>query len=237
MANKHKTYFSWSTGKDAALALYHLLQDPRFDIQQLLTTVNVYHDRVSMHGLRRSLLEQQVAEIGIPLYPLALPESPSMDIYNQLMHQTLTQFQAAGFTHSAYGDIFLEDLKAYRDQQMQPFGITGVYPIWQRDSRELIEEFIDLGFKAVVICANAQLLDESFVGREIDAQFLKDLPANVDPCGENGEFHTFCFEGPIFKHPITFEKGEKIYRSYPAPNETEAELGFWFIDLIPTASN
>lgn len=187
-----------------------------------------------MHGLRRSLLQQQAQSIGLPLRMVEMPQQATMDEYNRVMSQAMSKLTEEGYTHCAFGDIFLEDLRAYREKELQAFDIVPQFPLWKCNTRELIEEFLSLGFRAVVLCANAQLLDESFVGREIDERFLDDLPASVDPCGENGEFHTFCFDGPIFSHPIEFSQGEKVLRTYPSPSGKEGEsVGFWFLDLLP----
>lgn len=234
---KLKTYFNWSSGKDAALAYYHLKNNNRYQIDRLLTTINGYHNRVSMHGLRRKLLEKQAQELELPLHTIELPEEPSMDVYNQIMEQSVGLIKAEGYSHAAFGDIFLEDLRSYRERQLKKFDICCCFPLWKRNTKELIEEFLSLGFKAIVICVKGELLDASFVGRELDADFVKDLPANVDPCGENGEFHTFCYDGPIFKKPVDFSVGEKIFRSYKNPDgesdDVPADMGFWFCDLIP----
>lgn len=233
---KHKTYFNWSSGKDASFALYHLLQDGHYAIEKLITTVNEHHDRVSMHGLRRELLIQQAEAIGIPLQMIDLPEEPDMETYNSILEKTVQSLKSEGYTHCGFGDIFLADLRAYREEQLAKQGIQAVFPLWKKDTKELLQAFLSLGFKTITVCVNGQLLDESFVGRVIDQDFINQLPENVDPCGENGEFHTFCFDGPIFKKPIQFEVGEKIYRTYSAKTheDTEAqEFGFWFCDLIP----
>jgi uncharacterized protein (TIGR00290 family) len=243
---KEKIYFNWSTGKDAALALYYLLQDKNYSVEHLLTSINKQHNRVSMHGLRRSLLEAQIEALSIPFSTIELPEEPSMNEYELLMRQSVSSLKQQQFNHAAFGDIFLKDLRAYREQQLANFDIKAVFPLWERDTRQLLTEFIELGFKAIVVCINAQLLDTSFAGRIIDENFIRDLPSNVDPCGENGEFHTFCFDGPIFKYPIHFEVGEKVYRSYKAPtnnsetNSTDVqqdEIGFWFCDLFKGDTN
>lgn len=231
-----KTYFNWSTGKDSALALYYLQQNRNLQIDHLLTTINSHHDRVSMHGLRRELLLKQVASLNIPFSTVELPEQPSMDEYNKLMADTVDKLKRDGYTDCGFGDIFLEDLRAYREKQLE--GIKCHFPIWKKDTTELFEEFIDLGFKAITIALNSQLLDESFIGRELDRSFLNDLPDNVDPCGEYGEFHTFCYDGPIFDTPIDFQIGEKIYREYPSPkkdeqHDTDKRVGYWFCDLLP----
>ena len=235
-----KTYFNWSSGKDSALALHYLLQDRNYSIEHLLTAVNAFHDRVSMHGLRRKLLELQIASLGIPHSTIELPEQPSMKEYESMMKQAVSQLHKKGFNYAAFGDIFLEDLKKYREQQLAIMDIRAVFPLWKRDTRQLLEEFIELGFKAIIICINADILDVSFAGRIIDKEFINDLPSGVDPCGENGEFHTFCFDGPIFNKAIPFEIGEKVYREYNAPDNDNSssdiakkKMGFWFCDLLP----
>lgn len=233
-----KTYFNWSTGKDSALALYYLLQDKNYDIAHLLTSVNKHHNRVSMHGLRRKLLQQQVEALDIAYSTIELPEEPSMTEYETIMRETVSGLQQQGFECAAFGDIFLEDLKKYREQQLARLNIKTVFPLWKKDTRQLLTTFIELGFKAILVCINADLLDPSFAGRIIDEQFIKDLPPGVDPCGEHGEFHTFCFDGPIFKRPVSFEVGEKVYREYNAPaSNTDTpgqpqKIGFWFCDLM-----
>ncbi|MGO3182664.1 MAG: diphthine--ammonia ligase [Aequorivita sp.] len=227
---KQKTYFNWSTGKDSALALHYLLQDEKYAVDYLLTSVNAHYQRVSMHGLPVELLQQQFDAIGIPNGTIQLPEQPTNVEYETLMGEKVQQLKADGFGYSAFGDILLEDLKKYREQQLEPLGIKTVFPLWQRNTAALMEEFIGLGFKTIVVCVNASLLDSSFAGRIIDKEFLKDLPAGVDPCGENGEFHTFCFDAPYFKNPIDFKIGETVYREY---THGESKNGFWFCDLLP----
>ena len=233
-----KTFFNWSSGKDAALALYHLQQDARYEVRQLVTTINSHFDRISMHGLRRELLKQQAQSIGIPLSCIELPREPSMEEYEGIMRQNLQQLHNEGFTTAAFGDIFLEDLRAYREDQLRKLGFRACFPIWKRNTTELIREFLDLGFKAVLVSIDAQLLEPSFAGRDIDRNFIRDLPPGVDPCGENGEFHAFCYDGPIFDKPVRFSLGEKVYKEYIAPNrdkqqEDEQTIGFWFRDLLP----
>lgn len=235
---KIKLFFNWSTGKDSALSLYHLLKNPDYSVDHLLTTVNSHYDRVSMHGLRRELFEQQVQSIGIPSSTVELPEQPDMDTYEKIMGEEIVKLKSKGFTHAAFGDIFLEDLKKYREDQFDMFNIQTIFPIWKRDTRELISEFLALGFKAVIIASKAEFFDSSFLGRQLDENLIKDFPPKVDPCGENGEFHTFCYDGPIFKHPVAFEIGEKIYKEYKAPkrderNDGQNKMGFWFCDLLP----
>ncbi|HAP60554.1 MAG TPA: ATP-binding protein [Cytophagales bacterium] len=232
---RKQTFFNWSTGKDSALALWHLQQQEEYQVKHLLTTINAHHDRVTMHGLRRSLYDAQMQALGIPYSTVELPEMPDMTTYEEQMNRALQPLLAEGYTHAAYGDIFLEDLKKYRDDELAKAGLTGVYPIWKRDTRELAKEFIERGFRAVIVTCKAELMGEDFVGREFDASLLNDLPAEVDPCGENGEFHTFCYAGPIFQRPISFSHGEKVLRTYPAPKtedgEPMSEVGFWYQDL------
>ncbi|WP_242205123.1 Dph6-related ATP pyrophosphatase [Aestuariivivens insulae] len=234
---KHKTYFNWSTGKDSALALYHLLQDPNYTVEELITTVNSHYNRVSMHGLRRELLVAQTQAINIPSSFIELPEMPSMETYEQKMGETVSKLKENGFTHSAFGDIFLEDLRTYRENQLAQQGFKAVFPIWKRDTKALIHEFLDLGFKTIIVCANSKYFNEDFVGTVIDKDFIDKLPKGVDPCGENGEFHTFCFDGPIFKNPIPFSIGEKVYREYNTPKTDDSvckgdKYGVWYCDLI-----
>ncbi len=238
---KHKTYFNWSSGKDSALALYHLLQDERYAVDELITTVNSHYNRVSMHGLRKELLITQTNVLDIPASIIELPEMPSMEVYEQKMIETVSRLKDDGFTHAAFGDIFLEDLRDYRDTQLAKQSIKSIYPLWKRDTRALLNEFLDLGFKTVIVCANSKYFDEDFVGTIIDKNFINNLPENVDPCGENGEFHTFCFDGPIFKNPIPFSIGEKVFREYDTPKTDDDSVcrsdsekyGVWYCDLIP----
>ncbi|MBJ6367108.1 diphthine--ammonia ligase [Snuella sp. CAU 1569] len=236
--SKNKTYFNWSTGKDSALALYHLLQNPHYEVDELITTVNSHYNRVSMHGLRRELLVAQTNAMNIKSSFIELPEQPSMEVYEQKMGETVTRLKNEGFTHSAFGDIFLEDLRTYREKQLAQQGFKAVFPIWKRDTKELLHQFLDLGFKTIIVCANSKHFNEDFVGTVIDKDFIDNLPEGVDPCGENGEFHTFCFDGPIFKSPIPFSIGEKVYREYNNPKTDDSvckgdKYGVWYCDLIP----
>jgi uncharacterized protein (TIGR00290 family) len=240
-----KALFNWSSGKDSALALYKILQNPEFEINCLLTSVNQQYQRISMHGVRVELLEQQAESINIPLEIMQIPEMPTMEVYENMMQQTLEKLKKKGITHSVFGDIFLEDLRKYREDKLATLGYEGVFPIWKIPTQDLIQEFIALGFKTIVVCVNERYLDKSFVGRVIDQQFIDDLPDNVDVCGENGEFHTFSFDGPIFEKPIDFEIGEIVYRKYEKPKQdssntacdtndsTAYDYGFWYCDLIP----
>ncbi|MFD2562175.1 Dph6-related ATP pyrophosphatase [Aquimarina rubra] len=239
----HKAYFNWSSGKDSAMALYLISEQKEFKVTKLFTTVNADYNRVTMHGLREELLNKQIESLNLPLQKVSLPKDVSMELYDQKMHKAVSQLKDEGFTHSVFGDIFLQDLRSYREEQLRKIGIQGVFPLWKRNTKELLEEFISLGFKAITVCVNAKYLDKSFCGRVIDHGFLKELPNNVDPCGENGEFHTFVFDGPIFNKPINFGIGEKVLRSYTlsdddtdncfADEDRNWDSSFWYCDLIP----
>jgi uncharacterized protein (TIGR00290 family) len=235
------TLMSWSGGKDSALALYHTLHDPRYQVAHLLTNVNAHYQRVSMHGVRVELLEAQAQLIGLPLTQLQLPEMPSMADYDAALLATLTGLQQQGVSHAVYGDIFLEDLRAYREQQLARVPLQGVFPLWRRGSTELLHKFWDLGFQAIVVCVNDRHLDASFCGRLLDRNFVRDLPPGVDPCGENGEYHSFVFDAPYFSHPIDVVRGELVRRTYQPPAGNEGgrgaddpfAAGFWYCDLLP----
>ncbi|MFH6991273.1 diphthine--ammonia ligase [Flavobacterium sp. FlaQc-48] len=240
-----KALFNWSSGKDSALALYKTLQNPDFKIEYLLTSVNQQFQRISMHGVRVALLEAQAKSIGLPLKIMQIPEMPTMEVYEDVMTETLTELKNEGITQAVFGDIFLEDLRKYREAQLDKIGFEAVFPLWKIPTQDLIQEFIALGFKTIVVCVNERYLDKSFVGRIIDQDFINDLPENVDVCGENGEFHTFTFDGPVFSKPIQFEIGEIVYRKYEKPKaenstntacDTNAgdafDFGFWYCDLI-----
>jgi len=244
---KQLAIFNWSGGKDSALALYKVRQQGQYAVQTLLTTVSEPYQRISMHGVRTALLDRQAEALGLPCRKLFLPEMPSMEAYERLMASTMEELKAAGATASIFGDIFLEDLRQYRENKLAEAGLEAIFPLWGVPTAELIREFIGLGFKTVTTCVNEQFLDRSFVGRVIDEDFLRDLPANVDPCGENGEFHTFVFDGPLFSQPISFEKGEIVHRKYTAPvapvddsdyecgdrtDPSPFDTGFWYCDLL-----
>ncbi|MEO7976972.1 diphthine--ammonia ligase [Flavobacterium sp.] len=241
-----KALFNWSSGKDSALALYKILQNPDFKIECLLTSVNQQYQRISMHGVRVELLECQAKSIGLPLKVIEIPEMPTMEVYENVMSETLNELKKQGITHSVFGDIFLEDLRKYREDKLSEIGFEAEFPLWKIPTHDLIQEFISLGFKTIVVCVNESFLDKSFVGRIIDQDFINDLPEDVDVCGENGEFHTFTFDGPIFSEAVHFKIGETVYRKYEKPknqkssdiacnkNSSDAfDYGFWYIDLIP----
>lgn len=229
-----KAIFNWSGGKDSALALFNVLEHDQMDIQSLVTTVNKDKARISMHGVRETLLDLQAKSIGLPLKKIQLSEMPSMDEYELQMRTMLEFFKSKGVTHSIFGDIFLEDLKAFRDSKLGEVGIEGVYPLWKQETYEIMDQFISLGFKSKVVCINTKSLESSFLGRELDYQFLKDLPSDVDVCGEHGEFHTFVYDGPIFSSPVPFKEGETVYKNYSNDNHDSEnhDVEFAYLDLI-----
>lgn len=227
---------SWSGGKDSALALHHARRDPRHCVTQLLTSVNAHYERVSMHGVRVALLEAQAQRLGLPLRQLRLPEMPSMPAYEQALLAALAEARGQGIEEVIYGDIFLEDLRAYRERQLASAGLRGYFPLWRRSGPDVWRELLDQGFRAIVVCVNEQHLNASFCGRLLDRDFLRDLPPGVDPCGENGEYHSFVFDSPDFSCPIDMVRGEVVRRAYPAPGGGAGEeAGFWFCDLLPAA--
>ena len=237
-----KAYFNWSTGKDSALALCKVLQEKEYSVTQLVTSVNKDYERVSMHGLREELLDAQIDTLQIPLQKIYFPAEVSMSDYDETMRKVTNSLVHEGFQYGIFGDIFLEDLRNYREKKLKEVSITGVFPLWKKDTKALLQEFLSLGFKANTVGVNAKLLDESFVGRILDENFINELPDNVDPCGENGEFHTFVFDGPIFSSPIEFSVGEKVLKTYtPSKKEEDNcssddsvwDTAFWYCDLIP----
>lgn len=211
--NREKIVLSWSGGKDSAMAAYHLLASQKYEIAALMTTVTEEYDRISMHGVRRELLERQAESLGIPLHKIMIPKNCTNEIYEARMRESLSLFKSQGITKIAFGDLFLEDLKQYRDERLAQVGMTGVYPLWMRDTEELVRTFIALGFKAILACVDTQAIAASFAGREVDASLLSDLPESADPCGEYGEFHSFVYAGPIFKKPIPCRTGETAMRT------------------------
>jgi len=216
MPDKAKVVFSWSGGKDSALALYELRKDDRYEIVGLLTTVAGEYGRVSHHGVREELLRMQAEAIGLPLDVLYLPSgasgSCSFEDYEELMGRTMARYREAGVFVVVHGDVFLEDLREYREAKLAKVGMEALFPIWGRDTTELVRTFIRLGFKAYLSCVDGEKLPATFAGRVIDAGLLSDLPEAVDPCGENGEFHSFVYDGPIFKRPLEIQVGEIVSR-------------------------
>ncbi len=223
-----KAIFNWSGGKDSAFALYKIRSEKEYDLHCLLTSLNHETQRISMHGVRFELLQQQVQSIGLPIKTFSLPSAPSNSIYETELKRTMDEMKSLGVEYSIFGDIFLEDLRKYREEQSAKVGMQTVFPLWKQDTTEIVNEFISLGFKAVVTAVDASKLSKDFTGRIIDHEFVNSLPQGVDPCGENGEFHSFVFDGPIFSNPIKFEKGEIVHKFY----SDDDKHGFYFCDLV-----
>ena len=240
-----KAIMCWSGGKDSAMALHRAREN--FEVMGLLTTMNAEFSRISMHGVRESMLDAQAAAMDLPMHKVWVGGSTHGE-YEDQMRAALEGLKAVGVTHVIFGDIFLQDLREYRERQLAKVGLLAVFPLWQSNTSELIQTFIDTGFKTITCCINDAYLDESWAGREIDAAFIADLPEHVDPCGEHGEYHTFCFDGPIFNQPVEFKRGEVVYRPLQAPMPVAPKdtaddrydcvspvetKGFWFCDLLP----
>jgi uncharacterized protein (TIGR00290 family) len=209
---KDKVIVGWSGGKDAAQALYELKQTENIEITALLTTVTEGYDRISMHGVRRDLLVRQANALGYPLEEIRIPIKCTNEIYEQRMQQSLERLLKEGVSGAAFGDLFLQEVRAYREERMSRIGMRCLFPLWGKPTAELARRFINLGFRAVVVCVDTQAIGGEFAGREYDETFIRDLPVNADPCGENGEFHTFVYDGPIFANPIPIERGEIVLR-------------------------
>lgn len=205
-----KILFSWSGGKDSAYTLHKLLSEDNYSIESLFTTLSEEYQRVNFHAIPTNLLEAQAEVIGIPIYKAFISKNESIDEYAKKLEPHLLEYKKMDIKTIAYGDIYLEDLRDFRIKCLDEIGMDSIYPIWKTNTTENIIDFVNLGFKAILTCVDTNVLDKSFAGREIDEQFIKDLPAGVDPCGENGEFHTFVYDGPIFKYPIKFTVGKII---------------------------
>ena len=218
-----KILLSWSSGKDSAMALYEINREGNYEVSALLTTVTKEYDRVSMHGVRRELLERQADSIGIPLERVLIPKNSNNQEYESNMRKMLEKYLKLGVTKVAFGDLFLEDIRKYREEKLAQLGMSGVFPLWKRDTTELAHVLIGLGFRAALSCVDSKFLEGKFAGREFDEQLLADFPPNIDPCGEFGEFHSFAYSGPIFREDIRFRKGGVVLR----------DDRFYFCDLVP----
>jgi uncharacterized protein (TIGR00290 family) len=218
-----KVLISWSSGKDSALTLHEILQSSQYQVAALLTTVTEDYQRVSMHGVRVGLLDQQARALGIPLEKVFISGQATNAEYEAAMGKLLRKYQGLGIAKVVFGDIFLEDVRQYRVHNLAKIGMQAVFPLWRRDTRQLADELLQQGFRAMVTCVDGQALDCNFAGRLIDEAFFADLPPGIDPCGENGEFHSFVFDGPIFYQPVDFVPGETVLR----------DERFYFHDLIP----
>jgi len=221
-AARPKAWLAWSSGKDSAWALYTVRQDREFEVVALLTTVNRTHGRVAMHAVRESLLEMQAAAAGLPLVKVLIPSPCTNEVYEQAMSEAMTRARAEGVRHVIFGDLFLEDVRAYREKQLARCGMTPVFPLWGKDTRQLAEDMVAGGLSAYLTCVDPRQLDRTFAGRRFDRDLLAALPRHVDPCGENGEFHTFASAGPMFRAEVPVTVGEIVDRD-----------GFVFADLLP----
>ena len=218
-----KILLSWSGGKDSAMALYEIQKTKTYEVVALLTTVTDGYDRISMHGVREELLERQAESLDLRLHKILIPKNAKNEEYESNIKEVLIKYQNENVNSVAFGDIFLGDLRKYREENLSKIGMEGIFPIWERNTRELVRTFIDIGFRAVVTCVDSKVLDSSFLGREIDDDFIRQFPPHIDPCGEKGELHSFVFSGPIFKKKITFTIGEIVLRD-----------SFYFCDLLPS---
>ncbi|HTV14151.1 MAG TPA: hypothetical protein VME68_05515, partial [Acidobacteriaceae bacterium] len=218
---RHQLLLSWSSGKDSAWALHRLRQRGEFAVAGLLTTFNQAFDRVAMHSTRRALVEAQARAAGLTLHAVPLPWPCSNEAYESAMREACATAVAAGIDTMAFGDLFLEDVRRYREERLEGTGLTPVFPVWGLDTHQLAEEMIASGLRARIVCVDPKKLPREFAGRDFDADFLRDLPAGVDPCGENGEFHSFVYAGPMFSEPIAIESGEVVERD-----------GFVFADVF-----
>ncbi|MEE8045132.1 MAG: diphthine--ammonia ligase [Thermodesulfobacteriota bacterium] len=214
---------SWSGGKDSSLALYEIQKSRDYEVAALITTITSDYDRVSMHGLRTILLDKQASSLNIPLEKIFISKNASNDEYESRLKEVLLKYKQLGIRDVVFGDLFLEEIKKYREDLLGKIGMECVFPIWKRDTVKLAKKFIELGFKAITVCVDSNVLGKEFAGREFDEHFLDDLPKAIDPCGENGEFHTFTYDGPVFNTPISHELGEIVLR----------DERFYYCDILP----
>jgi uncharacterized protein (TIGR00290 family) len=221
---REKVIVAWSGGKDSALALYEILKTDKYEVHELLTTLTIDYDRISIHGVRRELLEQQAKSMRFPIEKMFISKNASNEEYEKELLRILAEHRDREVFSAVFGDIFLMDVRKYREQMLSRIGMKCIFPLWKRDTHELAQLFINSGFKAVITNVDSNFLGKEFAGREFDEQFLLDLPSGVDPCGENGEFHSFVFDGPLFHERTLFTKGEIVLR----------ENRFYYCDLKPT---
>ena len=222
---------NWSSGKDAALALYELQQSNTYRVRSLLTSLSEAYGRISMHGVREEVLERQAMHLQLPLQKIYLPENADMDTYNRIMGTAVAAIRDAGIDTLAFGDIFLEDLRAYREKQLAAAGMKAVFPLWKKDTAALVKAVEDAGIRAMIICVNDRHLDPGFLGRYIDRSLLADLPPGVDACGENGEYHTLVIDAPYFSGgPLPVKTGATVFREYSL--DEHSKQGFYFLDVL-----
>lgn len=222
-----KVIMAWSGGKESALALYKILESKSYKVLALLTTINQAYARVCMHGVREELVEKQALVLGVPLEKIFLSKNSSNQEYEQKMKESLEKYIEKGISGVVFGDVYLEDLRIYRENKLKGIGLRAIFPLWRTKSQKIVQEFIEAGFKAIISCLDHKVLDKKFLGRDFNQGFVEELPSGVDPIGEKGEFHSFVYQAPIFRERILFEKGEILLR----------ENGFWYCDLIPASAN
>ena len=239
MASRKKITISWSGGKDSAFALFKVMASGDYEVVNLHTVIDRDNHRVGLHGVHETLIEQQAIRIGVPLVKLYLPASQDHQAYKSLMQSFYKICADDGIEMVMFGDIYLEDLRVYREELLLPSGLLPYFPLWKIDSRLLLSDFIGSGFKTVLCAADASLFSEQQLGSVIDEEFLNELPVAIDPCGERGEFHTFVIDGPIFTKPVPIEHGIVVKKTYQFSTVTSTgsiekkESAFWFQDLIP----
>jgi len=221
-----KAWLSWSSGKDSAWSLEVVRRQNAVDVRALLTTVNAEHQRVAMHAVRESLLRAQAESVGLPLVTVPIPSPCPNAVYEEAMARAIERAREEGITQMIFGDLFLEDIRKYREDKLAGSGIQPLFPLWGLDTRQLAREMVQGGLQAYLTCIDPKKLDSTFAGRRFDAEFLADLPANIDPCGENGEFHTFVYAGPMFRTPLEVERGIVLERD-----------GFLFADVSPKSTD
>ncbi len=236
--NKIPAIFCWSGGKDSAYALHKIMQEDLYDVRYLLSTINGQNNRLSMHGVAEALIQAQADSIGIPLLKVYVYEANNEE-YEKQMHAALQNAKSQGIHTVIYGDIFLEDLRQYREEKMALVNMQCIFPLWKMNTTLLVHHFIDVGFKSYTCCINDGYLNDTHVGTLIDKNFVQQLPTNVDACGENGEYHSYCFDGPIFKAPISVQVAQKIYMPIqtttvdcPIATKENSTKGFWYAELL-----
>lgn len=228
-----KAVLFWSAGKDSAMALNRLKKDPQVEILGLVTTLNSDFKRISMHGLAEKVLDRQAEQLGFPIIKMWVPNQPDNFSYEKVFQVTCTQLKEMGVDTLVFGDIFLEDLRTYREDLASKAGLKTYFPLWMNSSIELQKELLDGGFEAITCCVQSDKLGEDWIGKHLNSNFFRKLPQGIDPFGENGEFHTFCYNGPVFRKPVAYETGEVVFRPLQIKQTDRAEdTGFLYLDII-----
>lgn len=231
---RKKVVFNWSGGKDSALALYKMLQENKYEVVSLLTTVNRQTERSTMHGIPIALLELQAKSIGLPIYVVELTPKGDIIDYESAMKEAVEHFINLGVDHFAFGDIFLHDVRSYREKQLNPYGITVVEPLWDKSSQQIMDEFLESGLKTVIVTITDGMLNENMLGATLNRELVNSFPKDIDVCGENGEYHTFCYGGGMFSYDVPFSLGEKLKQTFPIKHDTGEikEYSYWFASLL-----